>query len=364
MKTNLFFLLFLLLLTMPPIRAQEYRGAEIDLQVSNGADRSAYLFLGVREGCTNGLDMEYEEYELPPVPPNEIFDVRIVSTPGHSQLGLGSYRDYRPEPDDDEIVTLQYTISWQCGEGSDHVVVEWSDPLPARIVGLVIDGDDMQGNTSWVSPFPQGQATVEVRFRYRPLSFVATPASIHFDANNIEPLPYLDLQIQTEGDHSAAWILQYDVPWLYVNPSSGNGEASVRVSVVSASLPLGTQSTTLRLRSPVYDAWLDIPVELSMTVGVVSPPSPTQPYLYQSYPNPFSGQTVLHFQLGSITNAAATLQIFDDAGRMVADLSDAVRPVETMQTVLFDAADLPPGLYVCRLFYREMSFTTGMMLLK
>lgn len=364
MKTNFFFLLFLLLLTMPPICAQEYRGAEIDLQVSNGADRSAYLFLGVREGCTSGIDMDYEEYELPPMPPNEIFDVRIVSTPGHSQLGLGSYRDYRSPPPDGETVTLSYTIAWQAGEGSDNVVVEWSDPLPARIVGLVIDGDDMQGNTSWVSPFPQGQVTVEVRIRYSELSFVATPSSIHFDANNIEPLPYLDLQIQTEGDHSAAWVLRPEVSWLYVNPSSGNGDATVRVSVVSASLPLGTQSAILRLRSPVHDASLDIPVELSMTVGVASPPSPMQPYLYQSYPNPFSGQTVLRFQLGSMTNVSATLQIFDDAGRMVADLSDAVRPVETMQTVRFDAADLPPGLYVCRLSCRDKLFTTGMVLLK
>ncbi len=364
MKTTILCLLSLLLAAALPLQAQEYRGAEIDLRVSNGADRSSYLFLGVREGCTNGLDMAYEEYELPPTPPNEIFDARVISTPGKSNLGLGSYRDYRPVESTTAPFTLTYTISWQCGEGSSSIQVEWSDPLPARITGLLIDGVDMSGKTSWTSAFAQGQATVEVHFNYAPLSFTANPSSITFDANNKDPLPYVDVSIVAEGISDAAWLLQYDAPWLFVSPTSGNGAGGFRVSVISSTLPAGTHQTVLQLRSPVYDAKLDIPVTLSMTVGINDPPSPDDPYLFRAYPNPFTGQTMLRLQLGSAANSVVSLCVYDDLGRKVADMSGQVGRTAAMQSIPFAAADLPPGAYTCRMICGESVFSTNLLLLK
>ncbi|MBE0645315.1 MAG: T9SS type A sorting domain-containing protein [Bacteroidetes bacterium] len=364
MKTTILTLLSLLLTAALSLQAQEFRGAEIDLFVSNGADRSAYLVLGVREGCTDGLDMAYEEYELPPMPPNEIFDVRVVSTPGQSQLGLGSYRDYRDVKSTTSPFTLNYTIAWQCGVGSTGIEVTWPDPYPARITSMVIDGVDMNGKQSWSSSFPQGQVTVEVRFNYVPLTFSATPASINFNVNNKDPLPYVDVQIVTEGDANAAWTLQYDAPWLYVNPTSGNGAGTIRVSVISSSEPAGNYSTTLELRSPVYGAQLDIPVTMSMTVGINDPPIPGEPYLHRSYPNPFTEQTVLQLQLGSAANRPLSLRIYDALGRQVADLSARVQHTGAVQAVPFHAAELPPGTYTCRLTVDGNVFTTSMLLLK
>ncbi len=363
MKTTIL-CLFILLVLAPSLQSQEFRGAEIDLRVKNGADRSTSLILGVREGCTDGLDVAYEEYELPPMPPNEIFDARVVSTPGHSQLGLGSYRDYREVKSTTSPFTLKYTIAWQCGEGSSSVDVEWSDPYPARITALVIDGVDMSGKSSWTSPFPQGQATVEVRFNYVPLSFTANPASINFDVNNKDPLPHVDVEIATEGDASAAWTLQYDAPWLYVSPTSGNGAGTIRVTVISSSEPAGTHNTTLQLRSPVYPAQLDIPVTMSMTVGIDDPPAPGEPYLYRNFPNPFAEQTVLRLQLGTEANSPVSLFIFDALGRRVADLSALVQPTASIQSIPFGAAALPPGTYTCRLLCETRVFSTSLLLLK
>ena len=364
MKTIILTLLALFLAPLIALQAQEYRGAELDLRVGNGANRSAYLFLGVREGCSSGIDMAFEEYELPPTPPNEIFDARVISTPGKSQLGTGSYRDYRSIASTTAPFTETYTIAWQCGEGSNGILVEMPDPVSSRVTQVIIDGENMAGKTSWTSTFMQGQATIELRFNYAPLVFTANPQSLSFAVNNKDPLPYADVAIACEGETAAAWIVQYDAPWLYVSPSSGNGAGSIRVSVISSSQPAGSHQTVLQLRSPVYDARLDIPVTMSMTVGINDPPAPDQPALYLNYPNPFVGQTQLRFRLGSESTSIATLRVYDGLGSLVADLSGIMQDIPILQSVSFDAANLPAGVYTCRLTVGSKVFSTSMLLLK
>ena len=364
MKPTILFLAVLGLMTLQSLRAQEYRGAELDLRVGNGADRTTWLFLGVREGCSSGLDMAYEEYELPPTPPNEIFDARVVSTPGTSQLGTGSYRDYRAVASTTAPFTETYTIAWQCGEGSNGIVVDITDPFPARITSVKIDGEDMAGKTSWTSSFLQGQATVEVRFNYAPLTFSATPPSISFDVNNKDPLPFVDVQLACEGDPGAAWTVQHDAPsWLYVTPSSGNGSGGFRVSVISGSQPAGSYQTVLQVRSPLYDARLDIPVTMSMTVGVNDPPAAEDLYLASNAPNPFVGQTLLRFRTGAATQPP-TLRVYDALGRLVADLSANIQDIPVQQSVVFDARQLPAGVYTCRLRCGDVLRSRQMPLLK
>lgn len=364
MKRFTIFLLAMLVVPLLLLQAQEYRGAELDLRVSNGNGRMAYLFLGVREGCTGGLDMAFEEYELPPTPPNEIFDARVIGTPGKSQLGTGSLRDYRAITSTTEPFTETYTVAWQCGEGSSGILFEMPDPMPARVIQVMIDGENMAGKTSWTSAFLQGQATVEVRFNYLALAYTANPPSLTFAANNKDPLPYQDIAIGCEGDAGAAWTIQYDAPWLYVSPSQGNGAGNVRVSVISSSQPAGSYQTVLQVRSPVYAARLDIPVTLSMTVGVHDAPAPDSPELYRNYPNPFHGRTLLRFRLGDAAATAATLRVYDNLGREVADLSASIQDIPALQSVIFDAAPLPAGLYTCRLTAGPRVFTAGLLLLK
>ncbi|MDX9757599.1 MAG: T9SS type A sorting domain-containing protein [Bacteroidota bacterium] len=364
MKPIHLLLLAMLVVPFSVFHAQEYRGAELDLRVGNGNDRQVYLFLGVREGCTSGLDLAYEEYELPPTPPNEIFDARVIGTPGKSQLGTGSYRDYRAIASTTAPFTETYTIAWQCGEGSNGILVALPDPMPARIAQIRIDGEDMTGETSWTSTFLQGQATVEVRFNYVALSYTANPPSLTFAVNNKDPLPYQDIAIGCEGITGAAWSIQYDAPWLYVSPSHGNGAGNVRVSVISSSQPAGSYQTVLQVRSPVYDAQLDIPVSMSMTVGVHDAPAPNSPALYRNYPNPFHGQTQLRFRLGDAATTPATLRIYDNLGREIADLSALIQDIPVPQSVVFDAAPFPAGMYTCRLTVGPRVYTVGMLLMK
>ncbi len=341
--------------------AQEFRGAEIGLQVSNQVDRSAMLVLGVREGASSGLDLTMEEYELPPVPPNEIFDARIISTPGQSQLGLGGIRDYRAIESTTEAFTLTYTVAWQCGEGSSEVLISWSDPYPSRITAMTIDGEDMAGKGSWTNAFSQGQVTVKVTFNYRPLSFQVTPASLTFDVNDRNTLPSKEVQLVTVNDANAAWVGSADVPWLGIDPYEGNGGGTLTVMVTNGDMPRGNYTGTLSIRSPVQSAQVDIPVTLSITVGVHDPPAAAAMHLANA-PNPFTRMTNIHVRMPM--QHSATLRVYDAVGRCVANLTSRLEAVEGLQRIAFDAGQLPPGVYTCRLVSAGTTLTRSMVLLK
>jgi hypothetical protein len=360
MKTlSICFVLIAVLITSA--QAQEFRGAELGLQISNQVDRSGFLVLGVREGASSGLDLTLEEYELPPVPPNEIFDARIISTPGQSQLGLGGVRDYRAIESSTEAFTLTYTIAWQCGEGSSEIQVKWSDPYPSRVTALSIDGTDMVGKTEWTSSFAQGQATVRVTFNYRPLEFMVTPPSLSFDINDRNAAPSKEVALVTVNDAGAAWLSSVDAEWLSVDPSEGNGSETLTVTVTNTDMPRGNYTATISLRSPVYPAQIDVPVTLSLTVGADAPPL-ARPDLLLNYPNPFAGSTVLHVH--ALPREGVTLRVFDALGCLVADLSPQLEPGTDVQRIPFDAGDLPPGIYTCRLENGETTVTRSMVLLK
>ncbi|PLX23364.1 MAG: hypothetical protein C0600_14870 [Ignavibacteria bacterium] len=362
MKTlSLFFALCVILFSS--LQAQEFRGAEIGLTVSNQVDRSTSLVLGIREGATTGLDQTMEEYELPPVPPNEIFDARLISTPGQSQLGLGGIRDYRPVESTTAPFTVVYTISWQVGEGSTAPLVTWESPYPARIQKMTIEGEDMAGETEWTSSFAQGQATVRVTFNYAPLEFKATPASVSFDVDDRQSLPSQEVALVTENDPDASWSATSDAPWLTVTPGSGNGNTTLSVAVTTVDMPNGDYQGSIAIRSPVYDARLDIPVTMSIVLGAGDPPHARSPQLLGNYPNPFRQSTSVRLSLGSDAAGDATLRIYDALGRVVADLSEKLEQRVDLQLIRFDAGVLPPGLYNCQLETAQGTFTRSMLLL-
>ena len=121
MKTSAIFFTSILFLAACHLAAQEFRGAELGFTISNSAGRSQFVILGISEGASSGIDPTLYEAELPPVPPNEIFDARIISTPAISQLGLGTLRDYRAIGSIGAPFTQTYTIAYQGGINSTSV---------------------------------------------------------------------------------------------------------------------------------------------------------------------------------------------------------------------------------------------------
>jgi hypothetical protein len=74
---------------------------------------------------------------------------------------------------------------------------------------------------------------------------------------------------------------------------------------------------------------------------------PSRLELYQNYPNPFNPTTRLRFDVPS--NTVATLKIYNVAGAEVATLVDGRQFASGTQEIIWDASEVPSGVYLARL---------------
>ncbi len=83
--------------------------------------------------------------------------------------------------------------------------------------------------------------------------------------------------------------------------------------------------------------------------------------LERNYPNPFNPVTTIRYALPE--DVHVTLEVFDVTGRRVAVLVDAVQPA-SIQSVQFDARNLPSGTYFYRIRAGSFAHVATMILLK
>ena len=79
-------------------------------------------------------------------------------------------------------------------------------------------------------------------------------------------------------------------------------------------------------------------------------------------PNPFSNLTSIEYSIPD--NGRFTLKVYDLMGREVATLGDGAGKAGELNSVLFDASKLSPGMYLCRLNSGSSSLTTKLVLMK
>jgi hypothetical protein len=83
--------------------------------------------------------------------------------------------------------------------------------------------------------------------------------------------------------------------------------------------------------------------------------------LYQNYPNPFNAQTRIRFEIPR--SSGVTLNIFDEAGRIVTTLANKNFSAGS-HTVVFDAVNLPSGAYIYQLETPEAVQAKKLLLVK
>ena len=83
--------------------------------------------------------------------------------------------------------------------------------------------------------------------------------------------------------------------------------------------------------------------------------------LYPNYPNPVNSTTLISYQLQE--NAFVTLKIFDINGREITTLVNQIQN-EGVQSVQFNASDLPDGVYFCRIEAGKYRDTKKLIILK
>ncbi len=83
--------------------------------------------------------------------------------------------------------------------------------------------------------------------------------------------------------------------------------------------------------------------------------------LHQNFPNPFSANTSITFDLPSSTNVS--LKVFDALGNEVRTLVDGIRPMGR-STVILNAEHLESGQYLARLVANGVSRTIVMVVVR
>jgi hypothetical protein len=126
------------------------------------------------------------------------------------------------------------------------------------------------------------------------------------------------------------------------------------------STPYVTYDYDKQLRRGNFDIGAD---EFNQSTGVVNETGnkPNDYYLFQNYPNPFNPTTTIRFLVPQLLHV--TLKVFDLLGREVATLVDGeLNPGE--HAVVFNAKDLPSGVYFYRLITTAFTQTKSMEVIK
>lgn len=110
---------------------------DLQLTVSDNAGNAQTLHFGLDAAATNGIDANLNENELPPFPPSGIFEARFIGDDiSLSEIGLGSYQDYRTGgPGYSGIIV--HELKYQAGSNGSAITIGWN--LPAGATGLLED---------------------------------------------------------------------------------------------------------------------------------------------------------------------------------------------------------------------------------
>jgi hypothetical protein len=113
----------------------------------------------------------------------------------------------------------------------------------------------------------------------------------------------------------------------------------------------------MRLEACGDSVWVERVFNPVPVVSVETVPAVSNIELGESYPNPVSRSTVIHFRFSLTAPAPVRLELFDALGRLVATVLDE-RLTPGSHTLPFRPSSMPPGLYIYRLSSGQ-EFRTG-----
>ena len=118
----------------------------VPLTVTNAAQDDGTVRFGIHPDGTGGLDPELGEVALPPWPPSDAFDTRLLLPDGVTY----SARDIRASTSDPFVIQLR----WQPGDGGYPITIAWPGQLP---LGEFTMRDELGG--AYIPPFSMSDTT-------------------------------------------------------------------------------------------------------------------------------------------------------------------------------------------------------------
>ena len=193
-----------------PTRASQAQEAnpQIPLTVRSGEGETFALTLGLAPEATDGIDPALGEQEQPPVPPSEVFDVRLVDdNVSASGFGEGLLTDIRPG-DAQFQGTKQHEIRFQAESGAE-LTIAWD--LPEGVTGTIesfpdggVYGKSMSGSDSLTVEAGAPNALVTLEYAPNQAPTLNTNAGITLREGGTIPLTTSELSASDPDDAPSA----------------------------------------------------------------------------------------------------------------------------------------------------------------
>ncbi len=144
--------------------------------------------------------------------------------------------------------------------------------------------------------------------------------------------------------------------WLNIGFVDGNGTTTEKQFYSFVDVPIQKGIYWYRIKQIDFDGTSKYSNELEINFEFLMDFT-----LLQNYPNPFNPTTTISYQVPHTSKVL--IKIFDALGNEIKTLANEVKQYGTHE-VTFEAAMLPSGLYLYRMFANNKTFTKKMMLAK
>lgn len=351
-----------LLVTSNALRAQAGANAlSIPLEVSNNHGNTTMLRLGIHEMATRGLDASLGERELPPVPPTEVYDVRLIGPAQDIQLGEGSLIDLRPWSDDPAIFSERYRILYQPGGSWPSVSVRLPSSLPRGITQLRINGKVLTAGDSAVGLPPSVTMDIMVDYDLTPPSVSVSPSSLVFavrDEDTALP-PAQDVRI-TPSIANGSWSASTNDDWISLDRTVGSGVSDLSVRITRLTFTQGRSSGSVEIRIVGNSEATILPVHVDMTTAVHSAGVPGSVSIRSISPHPVRTGHAAIVTFVTDSPGPASLSVIDALGRVFAKPMHDVFHNAGVHTTPLPTAEyhLSPGIYYLQLVVNGSTHVT------
>jgi hypothetical protein len=330
-------------------------GAEsltIPLVVSNNHGNNTSLRIGLHAMATNGIDESLGERKLPPLPPAEIYDVRLIGPEPDILLGEGSLYDLRPWRNGAAIFSEQYRILFQAGGNWPSVTVLLPASLPREITRLRIDGKSLTAGDSAVSLLPSATMDIMVEFDLTPPTVIVSPSSLVFPVSESDTAlpPARNVRI-TPSIVDGSWSASASEGWISLDRTVGTGESDLNVGISRITFADGRSSGIVEIHIAGNDEPAVITVHVDMTTAVQAVDAPETCSLRSVSPQPVDAGRMVLVEYATGVPGPVTLTVIDILGRVCATPMREAFHYPGVQTLRFStaASRLAPGIYFLRL---------------
>lgn len=311
--------------------------------VRNNHGQETLVLAGLHEAATKGLDVSIGEQELPPVPPSEIYDVRLVSPAQGITLGEGSLVDFRPWPGSGQTVTESYRIRFQAGRTWPSVTLMVPPALNSNIKSLRVNNSAVKAGDSVVTQFASGDINISVEYTLNAITFAVSPTSLVFSLNSRDTVLPAEKTVRvTPSSSTALWSVSASASWITLSRTSGAGAQDVSIGVNHLAFESGRTSGEVRVRQSISTPATVIPVHVDMVTSVARTAEPVAFSLGDIYPNPvsvFGGSAPASLDYTLEQAAPVTVVVLDALGRRVRLLESAVDRAPGRHTAVWDLRD-------------------------